>query len=523
MLRPLGADTVLAATVVPDTVPSETVSVPQTSPARPFWEELTERDLPPHGAPTLILTTTTTTRATMAGRATTRAGAMLVLRARLGLTRLVMALELPAKALLKPAGPMQVPRARDTIQVAPMTGLKVVANGLLVPADGKMLLVMATEVPPNVVAVTLPPTRVPTVTVARPLTLTVMVIWLLLDSDAMDPALTLLLRADMAGVPLRKDTLMLVPKLMAAPKLALMAVTGKMPAVMPTLPLIPLDALMADGAQLLRVQLMPSPARTVSRTATNTVAMPRTSTPMRTVLLMPVLAATVAPTLMAVALVLLATLPTLADKVLPCVSVALAEIVVLELVEVALPTNTLELEPMQMRVTVPVAAELLAVVVPATLVNALLVLTETFQMLVRMAVELVQSVVVAVTMVAPTPMELNTVALAATVVSPVATVELLAMAVLLDMAVITAATATELEEATALAATELEEAATVLAATELAEVATALAATELAEVATALAATELEEVATALEATVVTEPAATAAMVMAIELVIMVK
>ena len=489
----------LAATVVPDTVPSETVSVPQTSPARPFWEDTTERDLPPHGAPTLILTTTTTTRATMAGRATTRAGAMLVLRARLGLTRLVMALELPAKTLLKPAGPMQVPRDPNTVLVAPMTTLVVAANGLLVPADGKMLLVMATEVPPNLVAVTLPPMRVPTVTVARPLSLTVMVIWLLLDSDAMDPALTLLLRADMAGVLMREDTLMLVPKLMAVPKLALMAVTGKMPAVMPTLHLIPLDALMADGAQLLRVQLMPSPARTVSRTATNTVAMPRTSTPMLTVMLKPVLAATVAPTLMAVALVLLATLPTLADKVLPCVSVALAEIVVLELVEVASPTNTLELEPTQMRVTVPVAAELLAVVVPATLVNALLVLTETFQMLVRMAVELVQSVVVAVTMVAPEAMAPITEAPVATAVPPVATVELLAMAVLLDMVVITAATATELEEATALAATELE------------------------EVATALAATEQEEVATALEATVVTEPAATAAMVMAIELVIMVK
>merc|ERR1719266_1491257 len=155
----------------------------------------------------------------------------------------------------------------------------------------------------------------------------------------MDPALTLLLRADMAGVPLRRDTLMLVPKLMAAPKLALMAVTGKMPAVMPTLPLIPLDALMADGAQLLRVQLMPSPARTVSRTATNTVAMPRTSTPMRTVLLMPALADTVAPTLMAVDLVLLATLPTLADKVLPCVSVALVETVTPVLVAVAMLAN----------------------------------------------------------------------------------------------------------------------------------------------------------------------------------------
>merc|ERR1719266_2869878 len=391
-----------------------------------------------------------------------------------------MALELPAKTLLKPAGPMQVPRARDTIQVALMTGLKVVANGLLVPADGKMLLVMATEVPPNVVAVTLPPTRVPTVTVARPLTLTVMVIWLLLDSDAMDPALTLLLRADMAGVPLRRDTLMLVPKLMAAPKLALMAVTGKMPAVMPTLPLIPLDALMADGAQLLRVQLMPSLAKTVSRSATDTVVMTATSTPMRTVLLMPVLAATVAPTLMAVALVLLATLPTLADKVLLCVSVALAEIVVLELVEVALPTNTLVLEPMQMRVTVPVAAELLAVVVLATLVNALLELTETFQMLVLTAVELLQLVVVAVTMVAPTPMELNTVALVAMVVlaaamsalldmavipTDTAMAALVAMAALLDMAVIPTDTAMAAEVAmAAMAATAAMAAATATAA-----------------------------------------------------------
>ena len=427
------------------------------------------------------------------------------------LSRLPAVLPTGAPGLIFSLIRMLLLRAPTAVLAVPTIMHVAAANGLLVPADGKMLLVMATEAPANVVADTLPPIKVPIVTVARPLSLTPTVIWMLPDSDTMDPALTLLLRADSAGVQLKKLMLMLVPTLTEVQDTALMAVTGKMPAVTPTQAPTPPDVLMADGAQLLRVQPTPSLAKTVSRSATDTVVMTATSTPMRTVPPMLALAVTVDPTLMVVALVLLAMPPTLVDKVLPCVSEPPVEIDVQQLAEVAMLVNTLELEPMQMRVMVPVAAELLAVVVPATLVNALLVLTETFQMLVRMAVELVRLVVVAVTMVAPTPMELNTVALAATVVSPVATVELLAMAVLLDMAVIKAATATELEEATALAATELEEAATVLAATELAEVATALAATELAEVATAL------------EATVVTEPAATAAMVMAIELVIMVK
>ena len=427
------------------------------------------------------------------------------------LSRLPAVLPTGAPGLIFSLIRMLLLRAPTAVLAVPTIMHVAAANGVLVPADGKMLLVMATEVPANVVADTLPPIKVPTVTVARLLSLTPTVIWMLPDSDTMDPALTLLLRADMAGVQLRKLTLMLVPTLTEVQDTALMAVTGKMPAVTPTQAPTPPDVLMADGAQLLRVQLMPSPARTVSRSATDTVVRTRTSTVMRTVPPMLALAATVDPTLMVVALVLPAMPPTLVDKVLPCVSEPPEEIDVQQLAEVAMLVNTLELEPMQVRVTVPVAAELLAVVVPATLVNALLVLTETIQMLVRTAVELVQSVVVAVTMVAPEAMALITEALVATAVSPVATVELLAMAVLLDMAVIKAATATELEEATALAATELEEAATVLAATELAEVATAL------------AATELEEVATALEATVDTEPAATAAMVMAIELVIMVK
>merc|ERR1719266_2081867 len=71
--------------------------------------------------------------------------------------------------------------------------------------------------------------------------------------------------------------------------------------------------------------------------------MPKTNTVMHMVLLMPVLADTVATTLMVVVLVLLATLPTLAEKVLPCVSVPLVEIVQLLLVEAAMAMNTPEL------------------------------------------------------------------------------------------------------------------------------------------------------------------------------------
>ena len=365
------------------------------------------------------------------------------------LSRLPAVLPTGAPGLIFSLIRMLLLRAPTAVLAVPTIMHVAAANGLLVPADGKMLLVMATEAPANVVADTLPPIKVPIVMVARPLSLTPTVIWMLPDSDTMDPALTLLLRADSAGVQLKKLMLMLVPTLTEVQDTALMAVTGKMPEVTATLPLIPLDALMADGAQLLKVQLMPLLARMASRSAKSTVAMPKTNTVMHMVLLMPVLADTVATTLMVVVLVLLATLPTLADKVLLCVSVALAEIVELELVEVALPTNTLVLEPMQMRVTVPVASELLAVVVLATLVNALLELTETFQMLALTAVELLQLVVVVVTMVAPTPMELNTVELVAMVVLAAAMAALVAMVALLDMAVIPTDTAMAAEVAMA--------------------------------------------------------------------------
>ena len=382
---------------------------------------------------------------------------------------------------------MLLPRAPPTRLMVPTIMHVAAANGLLVPADGTTLLVMETVEPPHVVVVTLQPIRVPIVTVARPLSLTATVIWLLPHSDAMDPALTPLLRVDLAGVPLQLDTLMLVPMLTAVPKLALMVVAGQMPAVTPIQAPTPSDVVMADGAQLLRVQPTPSPAKTVSRSATDMVMIPRPSTVMLTVPPMLALADTVATTLMVVVLVPPAMPPTLVDKVLPCVSEPPVEIDVQQLAEVVMLVNTLELDFMQMRVTVPEAAELLVVVVLATLVNALLAYTETFQMLVLLAVELLQLVVVEVLMVVPEATASMVQALVATAVSPVAMAVFAVMVAQLDMAVILAATATELEEATALAATELA------------------------------------EVATALVATVVTEPAATAAMVMAIELVIMVK
>merc|ERR1719266_614119 len=137
---------------------------------------------------------------------------------------------------------------------------------------------------------------------------------------------------DLAPTPLPRDT----------PNTAPMAVTGRMPAVMPTLPLTPLDALTADGAQLPRVPLMPSLARMVTRMAMSTVAMPRTNTVTLMALLTPVLVDTVATKLMVAVPALPVTVPTLAHEATPSVSVLLVEIAQLALAEAATPVSTLE-------------------------------------------------------------------------------------------------------------------------------------------------------------------------------------
>ena len=320
--------------------------------------------------------------------------------ARLTLIRLLMDPDIPAKALLRPVMLMLVPRDQSSSTMAPMSTHAVAANGLLKRAAGTMLLLMATVVMPNMVVDTPPPIKVPTLMVIKMLTQLVMVMRMLLDSDTMDPALTLPLRADMAGVPRREDTPMPVLTLMAVPNMVLMAVTGKMPAVMATQHPIPLDIVLANGAPVQRALLMPLLTRMVSRPATVTVAIPKTPTVMSMVLLMPALADTVAPTLMAVDLVLLATLPTLVDEVLPRASVLLVEIVQLVLVEVVMPVSTLELVATLVRDMALVALDLPLLVAMATPVMVPMVIEETTLTLVHTATELQLLVLVAVPMAA---------------------------------------------------------------------------------------------------------------------------
>merc|ERR1719384_1656473 len=212
------------------------------------------------------------TRVRTAGKLTTTATVMLVLTAKLMLTRLPMAPDAPLKALLLPVGPM--------------------------------LLLMATVVMPNVPVATVTPTRVLMPTETRTLMLLVTAMPTNTVMDVTDPALTTALADGVAGKLESTAPPMPVLGLKAVPNMVLMAVTGKMPAVTATLLQTPLHAVLADGALVLRVQLMLLLARMAGRTATSTVVMPRTPTVMNMVLLMPALADTVAATLMAVALVL---------------------------------------------------------------------------------------------------------------------------------------------------------------------------------------------------------------------------
>merc|ERR1719251_213675 len=258
---------------------------------------------------------------------------------------------------------MQVPRDQSSRPMAPMSTHAVAANGVPKLAAGPMLLLMATVVMPNVPVATVTPTRVLMPTETRTLMLLVTAMPTNTVMDVSDPALTTALKDGVAGKLESTAPPMPVLGLKAVPNMVLMAVTGKMPAVTATLLQTPLHAVLADGALVLRVQLMLLLARMAGRTATSTVVMPRTPTVMNMVLLMPALADTVAATLMAVALVLLATLPTLVDEVLQCVSVLLVEIVQLVLVEVAMPMSTLELvataDPLD-TAELPVTADLLA-------------------------------------------------------------------------------------------------------------------------------------------------------------------
>ena len=311
-----------------------------------------------------------------------------MLTAKLMLTRLPMAPDAPLKALLMPVGPMQVPRDQSTSTMAPMSTHAVAANGVPKLAAGTMLLLMATVDMPNVPVATVTPTRVLMPTETRTLMLLVTAMPTNTVMDVTDPALTTALADGVAGKLESTAPPMPVLGLKAVPNKVLMAVTGKMPAVTATLLQTPLHAVLADGALVLRVQLMLLLARMAGRTATSTVVMPRTPTVMNMVLLMPALADTVAATLMAVALVLLATLPTLVDEVLQCVSVLLVEIVQLVLVEVAMPMSTLELVATLVRDMALVALDLPLLVALATPVTVPMVIEETTLTLVHTATEL---------------------------------------------------------------------------------------------------------------------------------------
>merc|ERR1719266_3270314 len=235
---------------------------------------------------------------------------------------------------------MQVPKDPLTS----MTALTITpverAAGVPKLVAGLMLLVTVTEALLSVVADMPPPTKVLTPMVARMPMLTATATQMLPVMDVTDQAPTPLLRDTAAGRLESTDTPMLMPLLRDTPNTVPMAVTGRMPAVMPTLP--PLDALTADGAQLPRVPLMPLLARMATRMAMSTVAMTRTNTVTLTALLMPVLVDTVATKLMVAVPALPVTVPTLAHEATPSVSVLLVEIAQLALAEAATPVSTLE-------------------------------------------------------------------------------------------------------------------------------------------------------------------------------------
>merc|ERR1719350_2580902 len=238
---------------------------------------------------------------------------------------------------------MQVPKDQGTKKTALTTTPVERAAGVPKLLAGPMLVLMETAALPNTAVVTLTPTRVLMPTETRTLMLLVTAMPKHTDMDVTDPALTRALADGVAGKleSTAPPTLMLLLKVTL--NTVLTVATGKMPAVTATLLQTPLESVPAHGAHVLRVQLMPLLTRMVSRPATGTEVIPRTPMVMNMVLLMPALADTVAATLMAVALVLLATLPTLVDEVLPRASVLLVEIVQLVLVEVVMPVSTLEL------------------------------------------------------------------------------------------------------------------------------------------------------------------------------------
>merc|ERR1719438_580592 len=236
---------------------------------------------------------------------------------------------------------MQVRKDPLTLMTALTITLVERAPGVPKLVAGTMLLLTVTVVLPRVVAATSTPTKVLRLTVARMPMLTATAILMLTLMDVTDPALTPPLRDMAAGRLESTDTPMLMPLPRDTSNRAPMAVSGRMPAVTPTLPLTPLDVVMADGAKLPRVPLMPLLARMASRSPRLTAMLPRMLTVMNMAQLMPVLLATVATAHMEAVPALLVTDPTLAHKATPRSSELLVEIVQLALAEAAMLVSTL--------------------------------------------------------------------------------------------------------------------------------------------------------------------------------------
>merc|ERR1719420_1920091 len=354
---------------------------------------------------------------------------------------------------------MQVRKDPLTLMTALTITLVERAPGVPKLVAGTMLPLTVTVVLPRVVAATSTPTKVLRLTVARMPTLTATDILMLTLMDVTDPALTPPLRDMAAGRLESTDTPMLMPLPRDTSNRAPMAVSGRMPAVTPTLPLTPLDVVTADGAKLPREPLMPLLARMASRSPRLTEMMPRMNTVTNMAPLMPVLLATVATAHMEAVPALLVTDPTLAHKATPRNSELLVEIVQLALAEAAMLVSTLELVSTLMRDMAPVVPEMPLLVAPAMLVKLPTVTEETTWTLVPTAPELQQPVFVAVPTAALKAMasmeRAHPVATAQTLVTAqlVVTAEALASAATATDMAVTERVATLIQEPTASEAT----------------------------------------------------------------------
>jgi len=338
--------------------------------------------------------------------------------------------------------PMQVPKDPNTRRLALTITHVEEPNGLPVKVAGPMLPVTVTEALLSTVAPMALLMPVLTDTVTRMPGLEATAGSMLPEEESFHQDLINMPMDTAAGELQRPDTpmLMLLPRVTS--NTAPTAVAGRMPAVMATLPLTPLDVVTADGELLPRVPLMPLLARMAGRTATSTVVVPRTNTATLMAMLMLVLMDTVATAPVLAVPVPLVTVPTLAQRAGPSDSLALVELVMLRLADTAMAVNTLELLATLMRDTALTAAELLVVLAPAMLVMVPPVTMETTQALALTAAELPQLVLMAVPTAALTATALTEVTQLVATVETLDTVELMATVETLATAHTATATAT---------------------------------------------------------------------------------